>query len=187
MIDSFAPSLAHHVWKSALISGILSLIVGVVILAWPGPSILVAAVAFGTYLVITGITQIVSAFGTHVSTESRVLLFISGAASLVLAALALHYGADSAVLLLSIWIGIGFILRGIATTIAAISAPALPGRGWTIFMGILTLVAGFVVMDYPISSIVVLAMVTGAWFVVIGIFEIISSFSIRKTAESLGG
>ncbi|WP_372509334.1 HdeD family acid-resistance protein [Mycobacterium marseillense] len=182
------PSLLPHLWKSALLSGILSLVLGVLVLAWPGISILVAAVAFGVYLLITGIAQVVFAFSLHVSAGSRILLFISGAASLILALLAFrHFGQGYAILLLAIWIGIGFIFRGVATTISAVSDPHLPGRGWNIFLGALSLLAGIVVLASPFESIVTLAIVVGAWFVVIGIFEIISSFGIRKASNTLSG
>lgn len=180
------PSLLPHLWKSALVSGLLSIIVGAVILAWPGISILAAAVAFGIYLLITGVAQVVFAFSLHVSAGSRILLFISGAASLILAVLAFrHFGQGYAVLLLAIWIGIGFIFRGVATTVSAISDPVLPGRGWSIFIGVISLLAGIVVLASPFSSIVTLAIVVGVWFVVIGVFEIVSSFGIRKASKEL--
>ncbi|OBG27236.1 hypothetical protein A5764_00695 [Mycobacterium sp. 852002-51057_SCH5723018] len=175
-----------HLWKSTLVSGILSLIVGAVILAWPGISILAAAIAFGVYLLITGAAQVVFAFSLHVSAGSRILLFISGAASLILAVLAFrHFGQGYAVLLLAIWIGVRFIFRGVATTVSAVSDPALPGRGWSIFVGVISLLAGIVVLASPFDSIVTLAIVVGVWFVVIGVFEIVSSFGIRKASKDL--
>ncbi|HTY31359.1 HdeD family acid-resistance protein [Mycobacterium sp.] len=182
------PSLLPHLWKSTLASGFLSLIVGAVILAWPEISILAAAIAFGVYLLIIGVAQVVFAFSLHVSAGSRILLFISGAASLILAVLAFrHFGQGYAVLLLAIWIGIGFIFRGVATTVSAISDPALPGRGWSIFIGVISLLAGIVVLASPFASIVTLAVVVGVWFVVIGVFEIVSSFRIRKASKTLVG
>lgn len=115
-------------------------------------------------------------------------MFISGAASLILALLAFrHFGQGYAILLLAIWIGIGFIFRGVATTISAVSDPNLPGRGWNIFLGVISLLAGIVVLASPFESIVTLAIVVGAWFVVIGVFEIISSFGIRKASKTLAG
>ncbi len=179
------PSLLPHLWKSTLLSGILSLILGVLVLAWPGRTVLVAAILFGVYLLITGIAQVIFAFSLHVSAGSRILLFISGAASLILALLAFrHFG--NAVLLLAIWIGVGFIFRGVATTISAISDPVLPGRAWSIFVGVISLLAGIVVLASPFESIGILAIVVGVWFVVIGVFEIVSSFGIRKASKTLG-
>jgi uncharacterized membrane protein HdeD (DUF308 family) len=174
-----------HLWKSTLASGILTLIVGILVLAWPGISILAAAIAFGVYLLITGAAQVVFAFSLHVSAGSRILLFISGAASLILAVLAFrHFG--NAVLLLAIWIGIGFVFRGVATTVSAIGDPTLPGRGWSIFLGAITLLAGIVVLASPFASIVTLALVVGVWLAVIGVFEIVASFGIRNASKELG-
>jgi uncharacterized membrane protein HdeD (DUF308 family) len=182
------PSLLPHLWKSTLVSGILSLVLGVLVLVWPGISVLVAAIWFGVYLLITGIAQVVFAFSLHVTAGSRILLFISGAASLILAVLAFrHFGQGYAVLLLAIWIGVGFIFRGVATTVSAISDPTLPGRGWSIFVGVISLLAGIVVIASPFDSIITLAIVVGVWFIVIGVFEIVSSFGIRKASKTLGG
>ncbi|MBX9640243.1 MAG: HdeD family acid-resistance protein [Mycobacteriaceae bacterium] len=179
-----APRLLPHLWKTTLISGVLSLAVGVAIVAWPGISVLVAAVAFGVYLLITGAAQVAFAFALHVSAGSRILLFISGAASLILAVLAFrHFG--NAVLLLAIWIGVGFIFRGVATTVSAISDPTLPGRGWQIFIGVISLLAGIVVMASPFDSIITLALVVGVWCIVIGVMEIVSAFGIRKASQNL--
>ncbi len=179
------PSLLPHLWKSTLISGILSLILGVLVLAWPGRTVLVAAIVFGFYLLLTGIARVIFAFSLHVSAGSRILLFISGAASLILAVLAFrHFG--NAILLLAIWIGVGFIFRGVATAISAISDPTLPGRAWSIFVGVISLLAGIVVLASPFQSIAILALVVGVWFVVIGVFEIVSSFGIRKASKTVG-
>jgi uncharacterized membrane protein HdeD (DUF308 family) len=93
----------------------------------------------------------------------------------------------TAILFLAIWIGIGFIFRGVGTTVSAISDPHLPGRGWNIFVGVLSLVAGVVILGSPLESLFTLAIVVGAWFVVIGVFEIVSSFGIRKASKTLAG
>ncbi|WP_372513307.1 HdeD family acid-resistance protein [Mycobacterium stomatepiae] len=181
------PSMLPHLWKSTLASGVLTAIVGALVLAWPGISVLAAAIAFGVYLLITGVAQVVFAFSLHVSAGSRILLFISGAASLILAVLAFrHFGQGYAVLLLAIWIGIGFVFRGVATTVSAISDPTLPGRGWSIIIGAITLIAGIVVLASPLASIITLAIVVGIWLAVIGVFEVIASFGIRKASKELG-
>ena len=161
------------------------MILGILVLVWPGISILVAAILFGAYLLVTGVTQVVFAFSLDVSAGGRVLLFISGAASLILAVLAFrHFGEGYAVLLLAIWIGVGFIFRGVATTVSAISDPALPGRGWAIFLGVISLIAGVVVIASPFESIVTLAIVAGIWLIVIGVFEVVAAFGIRKAVTT---
>ena len=184
METTAVPKLLPHLWKSTLVSGILALVLGVLVLLLPGDSIVIAAVLFGLYLLITGAAQVVFAFSLHVSAGGRVLLFISGAASLVLAVLCFrHFGEGYAILLLAIWIGVGFIFRGVATSISAISDPHLPGRGWQIFLGVISLLAGIVMIGSPFESLAILTLIVGIWLVVIGVFEIVSSFGIRSASN----
>ena len=178
--------MLQHLWKSTLLSGILAVILGVLVLAWPGETIVVAAIFFGAYLLVTGIAQVIFAFSLHVSAGGRVLLFLSGAASLILAILCFR-SLQNSILLLAIWIGIGFIFRGVATAVSAISDPTLPGRGWEIFIGVITLIAGVVVLASPFESIATLTVVVGIWLVVIGVFEAVSAFGIRKAGKELAG
>src|SRR6201993_1713203 len=186
METTAVPTLLPHLWKSTLVSGILTLTLGILVYVLPGDSILIAAVLFGIYLLITGIAQVVFAFSLHVSAGGRVLLFISGAASLVFAVLCFrHFGEGSAILLLAIWIGVGFIFRGVATSVSAISDPTLPGRGWEIFIGVISLIAGVVIVASPFESIATLTIVVGVWLIVIGAFEAVSAFGIRKAGKNV--
>lgn len=191
-METTASRLMPHLWKSTLVSGVLALVLGVLILAWPGRTILAAAVLFGVYLLITGIAQTFFAFSLPImSAGGRVLLFLSGTASVILAVLCFrHFNSDEesiAVLLLAIWIAVGFIFRGVATAVAAISDPALPGRGWQIFSGVISLLAGLVTLASPVVSLVVLAIVVASWLIVIGVVEIVTAFSIRSGSRKLSG
>lgn len=184
MTSTSGTPLVGHLWKSVLLTGILSVILGALVLRWPDATILVAAIFFGAYLLVTGISQVFHAFTLHISGGGRALLFISGAASLVLAVLCFRSIGDS-ILLLAIWIGIGFIFRGVAEAASAISDPATPGRGWQIFLGVITLIAGIIMLAYPISSLGTLTLVVGIWLVVIGVFEIVAAFGIRSAGKQV--
>src|SRR4029079_2031448 len=78
------PSVIRHLWKSVLALGVLTLVLGVAVLIWPGDSIVVASVVFGFCLLVSGIAQAIAAFTVNVSVGSRVLFFISGALSVML-------------------------------------------------------------------------------------------------------
>ena len=177
----------HRIWISAILFGALAVILGVVMLVWPGPSILVAAALFGAYLVVSGVAMVILAFGLPAASgASRFLYFISGAVSVVLGILAFrHFGEGYAILLLAIWIAVGFIFRGVSAVALAISYPGFPGRGWSIFFGIISAIAGVVVLAYPFDSIVTLALVVGIWLIILGVMEVISAFGIRSDAKKL--
>jgi uncharacterized membrane protein HdeD (DUF308 family) len=179
------PSVVRNLWKSVLALGVLTLVFGVAVLIWPGDSIVVASVVFGVYLLVSGVAQAIAAFTVGMSLGSRVLFFITGALSVVLGYFAFrdfHNGA--AVLLLATWIGVGFMFQGVTATVLAIDVRELPARGWYIFVGILTVIAGAVTIVWPISSIVVLAIFAGSWLVVVGITEVVSALSARRTVKN---
>lgn len=188
METTASPNLLPHLWKSTLVSGILAVILGILVLVWPGITILVAAIFLGVYLLITGISQLVLAFSLRSSVGGRVLLFIGGAAALVLAVLCfISFSNDlqSAVELLAIWIGVGFVFRGVATAMSAIGDPTLPGRVWEIIIGIVSVIAGIIMFVAPLEGLVALAQVTGIILIVVGVFEVISAFAIRSGAKQL--
>jgi uncharacterized membrane protein HdeD (DUF308 family) len=182
------PKLFSRLWTSALVSGVLAVILGLCVLIWPGISILAAAILFGVYLVVSGVAMVIFALSLPVTAGTRVLLFLSGAASLILAVLAFrHFGQGYAIVLLAIWIAVGFIFRGVATTATAISEPDLPGRGWAIIAGVVSIIAGIVVLAWPFDSIVILALVVGIWLIVTGVVEIVSAFQMRKDVRTIQG
>ena len=178
--------LAEQQWKGTLVAGALAAILGGVLLAWPGPSILVASVLFGVYLLVSGFTEVYLAFTLPQSAAARVMWFIAGALSVVMAILSFrHFGEGYAVLLLSLWIGVGFIFLGVAEVSVAGSLPALPGRFWYIVVGVISMIGGGVVIAWPFDSIVALDIVSGVWLVLIGVMQIVQAFQIRKDAKTV--
>ncbi|MEU6550786.1 HdeD family acid-resistance protein [Streptomyces sp. NPDC046915] len=177
-------ALSRAAWQVVLVTGVASLILGILVLVWPGPSLLAAGVLFGLYLLISGVFQLGAAFGTHKATSLRVLAFISGALSILLGLFCFR-GPMQSILLLALWIGIGWLIRGITQTLAAAHDSTVPARGWQIFLGIVTFVAGIVLVVSPFRSVAVLTVVAGWWLVVVGIVEIVTSIGIRSRAKQI--
>jgi uncharacterized membrane protein HdeD (DUF308 family) len=161
-----------------LLSGLLALLLGVLMLAWPSISIVAAAVVVGAYLLITGVAPVGAAFSPEVSVGGRVVLFLSGATSLILAVLAFDHSDDAA--LLATLAGIGFLLPGIAFTVSAISDPILPGRGWNVLFGAVSVIAATVVLSSQVESVRTLVLVIGTWLVVVGVFEVVAARGVRS-------
>jgi uncharacterized membrane protein HdeD (DUF308 family) len=178
--------LEQQLWKWKLAAGLLTVVLGGIVLAWPGPSILVASTMFGVYLLMTGFVELFMAFTLPRSAGTRVLLFITGALSLVLAILSFrHFGDGYAILLLSLWIGIGFIFQGVSEVAVAIGEERLPGRGWYVVLGIVSILAGFAVLVWPFDSIVVLVLAVGISMIVIGVVQMVQALQIRKEAKTV--
>ncbi|MFB6898264.1 HdeD family acid-resistance protein [Streptomyces hydrogenans] len=176
--------LAGAAWQALLVAGLVALVLGVLVLVWPGASLLAAGVLFGLYLLFSGVTQLVAAFGTHATASLRVLAFISGALSILLGLFCFR-GATQSILLLALWIGIGWLFRGITQTVAAASDPAMPARGWQVLLGVVSAVAGVVLIVSPLESVAVLTLLGGIWLIAVGAAEIVTAIQIRSRARDL--
>jgi uncharacterized membrane protein HdeD (DUF308 family) len=178
--------LESRLWKFATTWGLLSAVLGGLILAWPGTSILVASTLFGVYLLLSGFAGVATAFTLPESVGMRLMLFISGVLSVILAVLCFrNFGNPYPILLLSIWIGTSFVVQGFAIVAVAVSYKALPARGWYGVLGVLFVIAGVVVLVWPWDSILVLTFYTGIWLVVMGIVETVWGLQMRNDSKTL--
>ncbi|MEV6217532.1 HdeD family acid-resistance protein [Nocardia sp. NPDC051833] len=184
VLESPFAALAKKTWQTILVTGLLAVVLGIIVLVWPGPSLLVAGILFGIYMVVSGIFQLIAAFTHLPSTSFRVLSFISGVLSLIIGIFCFRDDLTS-IFLLGLWIGISWLFRGVAVLFAAMSDKGVPGRGWQIFYGIISAIAGIILIVWPIESLATLTLVVGIFLIVIGIMEIITAFGVRKDSKVL--
>ncbi|MFF3905796.1 HdeD family acid-resistance protein [Streptomyces sp. NPDC001848] len=171
-------ALANMGWQILLTMGLATIALGVIALVWPGATLRVVGILFGVYLLVTGVFQLAAAFGTHVPRHLRVLHFITGAASILLGLICFR-GTLESILLLALWIGFSWLLRGTTETAAAASAPAMPGRGWHVAFGIIGALAGVVMIVMPFASIATLTLVVGVMAIILGLTEVVRAIRTR--------
>ncbi len=169
-------------WWIVLILGIVSLLVGILMLVRPFTAVNIAAIIFGIWLLVSGVFQLVQAFDSRLETISRVLNAITGVIGIVLGIVCLE-SVEGRISLLILFIAIWWIMRGIVQVVVGASNK---NGGLYIFLGILGIIAGVVVLVWPIGSLTVLTVVAGIWLVVLGIFEIIASFRVRSLNKQAG-
>jgi len=56
----------------------------------------------------------------------------------------------------------------------------MPQRGWTAFMGVLSILAGIIVLAYPDLTLVTLAVILGIWLVILGVMECVLAWRLRS-------
>ncbi|MEZ5117656.1 MAG: HdeD family acid-resistance protein [Candidatus Nanopelagicales bacterium] len=169
-------------WWVLLFLGLITLALGVVVVAWPKQTILVVAVLFAIYLLVSGIFQLVRGFASGLPTSARVLLWIGGVLSLVLGIFAITSVGD-AVWLLALFIGLSFIFRGMLYLVLGFQDKGADGRGWQIFTGIVMVIGGGVIVFWPGITLLTLAFVMGFWLIFTGLMEIIGAFVVRSRAK----
>ena len=184
--EAGAMSALGRNWWVLLFFGLISIVVGIFCVMQPETAIATLALLFAIWLIATGIFEIVRSFSSGLSGGMRALLIITGALSLIVGFVALRsfFETDSPLLagwILSIFIGISFLFRGFSVLFLGIESKGQAGRGWNIFAGIIILIGGMIILTVPLS-VVALAWVAGIWLIVIGIFEIVGSFMVKKAA-----
>ena len=164
-------------WQTALIVGIVTLILGLIVAFHPSGSLNVIAVLIGVLMVIAGVFHLIRMFSSGAS--NRVWLGISGLLLIVVGVILIRH-LHLTVALMGLIIGIAWIVQGLSVLAAGFSLGAGEGRGWWIFFGIVSLIGGIVVTAFPTNSVTVLAVLAGIWFIIQGIIEIIGAFMIRR-------
>jgi len=105
------------------------------------------------------------------------LTLIKGIIMVLLAVLLFTSPADS-LLAYVLYIGIGFIITGIAIIVQGISAKGvLDNWGWVVFGGVMDIFLGYILIAHPGLTVSVIPIMIGFWAAFYGIFLIIDSFS----------
>ena len=163
-------------WQAALFLGVVTLILGLIVTFHPTTSLNVIAVLLGILMIISGLFHLIRVFDPR--ERHRVWLGIAGLLFIVIGVILIrHLHLTRSII--GLVIGITWIVQGLTALIGGISGGVREGRAWWIIFGVVSLIAGIVVVSAPASSLDVLAVLLGIWFVVMGIFEIIGGFLIR--------
>ena len=174
--------LGRH-WGWVLFFGVITLVLGILALAWPGHTLIAIAVVFGVQLVVMGVFRFVASFAyPDLSGGTRVLYALLGVLSLIIGLYALRHVLIT-IVALALLLGIFWVVSGTTELFTAISQRELPNRGWNIFSGILGIIAGIILLVYPAISVLALAVVVSVWLIVYGAMEISVAFQMRSLAR----
>ena len=173
--------LAAH-WGLVVVLGIISIVLGVLSIGYPGATVVTVAIFFAAWLFVTGIYEVIVSFTRDGDTAMRVFHTIIGVLSVIVGFALLRSPFQSVEVMIFV-LGIFWLVQGIMTFAAAFSVKQ--GRNWGIAMGILGILAGIVILTYPISSAVILAQIGGIWLVILGIMQIVAGYQLRKARTAM--
>ena len=171
---------ASGAWQTALFLGVVTLILGLIVSFHPTTSLNVIAVLLGVLMIISGLFHLTRVLDT--AERHRVWLGIAGLLFITLGVVLIRH-LHLTLAIIGLVIGLTWICQGVTALMASLSGGLREGRGWWIFFGIVSLIAGIVVISSPTSSLTVLAVLTGTWFVVMGLFEIGGAFILRHSVR----
>lgn len=178
-------SVIRAVRATVLVAGAAAVIIGALLLIWPAKSLQVAAVLLGIYFLISGVARILLALSTPGLTAGlRVLDLIFGVLFLVGGIFMLRnsvLATATLAVVIGFIVGVSWIVEGV---LALVESGSAASRGWAITFGIISIIAGAVVLAVPAWTTLWLVLFTGAALLVSGIVAIVRGIRLGRDAEN---
>lgn len=159
---------------------VLSIALGVFLLAAPATSLQIVAILFGLYFLVVGVVRVVLAFASSgLSVGTRIIGILLGAL-LIVAGIIAFKNPEVTLITLAILIGISWIIDGIA----GIAETADDSSKWFgTLLAAISIVAGLYVIFVPHASLSLLVLFSGIALVLVGIFQLITAFTFGRASK----
>ena len=178
MARADAAWLARNWWAIAL-RGVAAIIFGILGLLMPVVTMAALILLFGAYAVVDGIFNVIAAVRGH-SGAPRWFLLLEGIVSVAAGIIAFAWPGLTAIVLLYV-IAAWAIITGVLEIAAAIRLHnRIRGEGWLVLSGILSVVAGALMMWAPGAGALALVLWIAAYVLVFGVLLVGLAFRLRS-------
>lgn len=159
------------------IIGIVSFVIGIIMLFFPVTSAKFLVIVFAIWMIVAGFVYLGAVFaagdkGGWARVGSGLLGIIYIAAGIIV-----FFNLSDTTVFLAIWVAIFIGVLWIFQGFAAFGSVAQGSSGWNIAYGILSIIAGAILIFSPMYSVAVLWMLLAISLIVVGIAQFILSFS----------
>ena len=180
VLDSTTSGKTRHTGLRIAL-GILSIVVGILVVARPVDTLFFVAVLFGIQLVILGVVRIVLAASTSdLSRGLKILSIVLGILTII-AGVICFTRPQASLVILAILLAAGWIADGIADLARGFTGQRSGGeRTYLIVLGVVSIVAGLVVAVFPGPSLALLTQIAGVALIIIGALTCLSAIMGRR-------
>jgi uncharacterized membrane protein HdeD (DUF308 family) len=176
------------VWWMAVVEGCVAIAAGLLLLFRPAGTIVFMMQVLAAYFVISGISHVAaSIFGSkQQGWWSRLL---GGIVLTLIGAAVLSYplfSASISALVFSMFFASLVVLAGIMMMVWGFSLSAeIPGEGWTVMSGVLSVILGIVLFSSPVVALRGLTLLAGLFAVSGGVGDIFFGLRLRALGEKV--
>jgi uncharacterized membrane protein HdeD (DUF308 family) len=173
-----ARSGASAPWGVLAVAGVITIVVGIVVVARPGDSVKALAVIAGIYLLVDSLLAFVTALGRH--TDNREILVLHGIVALIVGLILVRHPLET-VSAIALLFGIVLTAVGALRLIGALRAgDHVAGRS---FVALAQLIAGVIIVSSPHIGYGTLAIIVGISLLLQGIGMVALAWSLRSAHE----
>lgn len=169
----------------AIVSGVVSLALGIAVMVWPDHAIKAVAVIAGIFFLISGVATTLDALFTHRQGSYWGLLLFRGLLDIVVGLVAIFY-PEITVAIVAILVGANLFVGGIVQLVLARQVPkGLEEHSHYLWRGVLWMVAGVVVALFAGAAATLFAFVVGAMITLSGIMLLFIGLQLGKAERQL--
>lgn len=151
-----------------MVRGVVAIVFGVLALVWPAVTVLALALLFGAYAVVNGISMIITAIRDD-GLFHQWLVALSGVLSVIVGGIALFWPGIT-VLALTLVVGVWALATGISEIVIAVRLRrVLRHKAFLVITGILSVVAGVLLVWHPLAGALGIAILVGTYAVLYGL------------------
>ena len=166
-------------WWVLLLRGLGAIALGILVIWWPGVTLLTLVILWGIFALVDGIAGIMLGIRGEADGTMWWTMMLLGVIGVGAAITAFIWPGMTAVILLWI-IAWTAILRGIFEIAAAIRLRKHIDNEWLLAIsGLLSVVAGFLVLRNPAAGALAITLIIGAYMIALGIVAVVLSFRIK--------
>ncbi len=177
-------ALVRNWWVVAL-RGLFAIIFGVGALLWPGLTLRVLILLFGSYALVNGIFTVIGGLAPQAENRRRWTVLLEGIAGIILGVLTFFYPGITALALLYV-IAAWALVTGIFEIMAGILLRRIITGEWlTILSGIASVIFGLLLVFFPGAGALSLTWLIGVYAIVLGILLVILAFRLRSLRQDL--
>jgi len=166
-------------WWAFIARGVLAVVLGVLVFAWPAITIAALIIVFGVYIFVDGIFLIIKAIGGWKSRDDRWLLLLEGLLGIGIGVITFFAPGVTAISLL-FFIAAWSLTTGILEIVGAIRLrKEIQGEVWWILSGIASVLFAVLLMIFPGAGILTLTWLLGIYAIVFGVLLIALGIRVR--------
>ncbi|MFM9377105.1 HdeD family acid-resistance protein [Gordonia sp. VNK21] len=178
MINQPAPArlpddAVNAVRSSILFTSIVGIVAGILMMVWPGVTVLLAGLFFGIAMVVAGLFRLFAGFAMiGLSAGLRLLAVVLGVLMVALGVLAI-ISPEDAWWMIAVFIGVGWIFSGFQDLFGASVQTYLAPRWLVMVGGIISILAGIVMLIFsPADTLTTIAWVVGLLLIVVSVTQL---------------
>jgi uncharacterized membrane protein HdeD (DUF308 family) len=168
-------------WWIPVVRGILGIIFGILVFAFPDTAVTLFVYMFGAYMLVDGIVALGFAFDVR---RGRGWMILSGIASIAAGILTFIYPSATAMALVYI-VAAWAIVTGIFELVAAIEWRQILPDAWMLGLGgVISIILGVLLFSSPSAGLLAWAWLIGSYAIAYGVLYVVTGIRLKSFQRS---